>query len=134
MANKKFTDEEIARLQESQYVLKATANQVHFSAEFKRVFRDALCSGETARDIAVRFDIDPELLGATRLQGLKTMIRNEVKSGRGFRDITTYSAYIDAYVTPEVRIRRLEHQVAYKDQEIEFLKKIVSLNGKGAES
>ena len=130
MANKKFTEEEIARLQESPYVLKATPSQVHFSTEFKRKFWEALCSGAALRDIVIEMGLDPDVLGAVRLNGLKTMIQNEVKSGKGFRDITTYSEYLNGYVTPEVKIKHLEHQLAYKDQEIEFLKKIVSL-GKG---
>jgi len=62
------------------------------------------------------------------------MIRNEVRAGNGFRDLETYGAYIKGCADPEYKIRYLEQQIAYKDQEIEFLKKIVSLGGEGAES
>ena len=55
------------------------------------------------------------------------MIKNEVKAGKGFRDFDTYNKYLDSYMTSEGRIKYLEQQLAYKDQEIEFLKKIVSL-------
>ena len=38
-----------------------------------------------------------------------------------------------AYLSAENRIKYLEMQLAYKDQEIEFLKKIVSLNPEAPE-
>jgi len=56
------------------------------------------------------------------------MIQNEFKAGKGFRDLDTYKTSINGFMTPEVKIQVLEQQLAYKDQEIEFLKKIVSLN------
>lgn len=68
------------------------------------------------------------------MNGLKGMIKNEVKAGKGFRDFDTYNKYLDGYITPEGRIKYLEQQLAYKDQEIEFLKKIVSLGREGSES
>ncbi len=34
--------------------------------------------------------INPDILGETRLTGLKAMIRNEVKKGNDFRDLNTY--------------------------------------------
>ena len=67
-------------------------------------------------------------LGDSRINGLKTMIGNEVKKGNGFRDLNTYAQGCNGYLSAENRIKYLEMQLAYKDQEIEFLKKIVSLN------
>jgi len=55
---------------------------------------------------------------------LKGMLRNEMRSGNGFRDIETYMSYIKDYANPEVKVKYLEQQLAYKDQEIEFLKKL----------
>lgn len=127
MASKKFTEEEMSHLRTSSYVLDVTPNIVHFTAEFKKKFWEALLARKKPRDIVIEVGIDPDILGETRMNGLKGMIRNEVKAGKGFRDLDTYSKYLDSYLTPEGRIRYLEHQLAYKEQEIEFLKKIVSL-------
>jgi len=52
------------------------------------------------------------------------MVRNEVKAGKGFRDLTTYGKYLDNLLTPEAKIRLLRQESAYKDQEIEYLKKL----------
>ena len=134
MANKKFTEEEMDHLRGCPHVLHVTPSQVHFSAEFKQMFWEGLLAGESPRDIVVSHGIDANILGENRINGIKTMVKSAVKSGKGFRDIGTYREYLDTYITPEVRVRFLEQQLAYKNQEIEFLKKIVSLSREGAES
>jgi hypothetical protein len=133
MTSKKFTEGEINHLRASSYVLEVSPSIVHFSAEFKKKFWEAIIAGKTPRNIVTNLGIDPNILGETRLNGLKGMIRNEVKAGNGFRDLDTYNKYLDGYITPEGRIKYLEQQLAYKDQEIEFLKKIVSLSQKDME-
>lgn len=134
MANKKFTPEEISILRKNKYVLDVSPSIVHFSAEFKQEFWDALMQGKLPREIVKNLGVDPEILGESRLSGLKTMIRNEVKKGNGFRDLNTYLQAGNGYMSAENRIKYLEMQLAYKDQEIDFLKKIVSLNSEVQES
>jgi len=127
MARKKFTEEEMNHLRSSPYVLDVSPSIVHFSAKFKEIFWDLVQAGKEPRDAVIELGIDPEILGENRVIGLKTMIRNEVRAGKGFRDLVTYGSYLDEYTDPEAKVRYLEQQIAYKDQEIEFLKKIVSL-------
>ena len=62
-----------------------------------------------------------------------SMLLYEVKKGNGFRDLNTYAQGCNGYLSAENRIKYLEMQLAYKDQEIEFLKKIVSLNPEAPE-
>lgn len=127
MASKKFTEEEMKHLRSSSYVLDVSPSIVHFTAEFKKKFWEAILAGKKPRDIVIEMGIDPDILGKIRMNGLKGMIKNEVKAGKGFRDLDTYNKYLDGYITPEGRIKYLEQQLVYKEQEIEFLKKIVSL-------
>ncbi|MGI6586171.1 MAG: HTH domain-containing protein [Lutisporaceae bacterium] len=127
MASKKFTEEEMKHLRASSYVLDVSPSIVHFTAEFKKKFWEAILAGKKPRDIVIEMGIDPDILGKIRMNGLKGMIKNEVKAGKGFRDLDTYNKYLDGYITPEGRIKYLEQQLVYKEQEIEFLKKIVSL-------
>ena len=131
MANKVFTREEMNHLHASSYVLDVSPSIVHFSAEFKELFWHYLQEGKEPRDIVIELGIDPDILGVKRISGLKAMIRNEAKAGDGFRDLTTYGLYLKRYTDPEVKIKHLEQQLAYKDQEIEFLKKIVYLSREG---
>lgn len=133
MANKKFTEQEMLVLRNSKYVLDVSPNIVHFSAEFKKIFWEELSKGKLPRDIVKNLGIDPNILGDTRINGLKTMIGNEVKKGNGFRDLNTYAQGCNGYLSAENRIKYLEMQLAYKNQEIEFLKKIVSLDPEALE-
>lgn len=128
MANKKFTEEEMNHLRASKYVLDVSPSIVHFSAEFKKEFWEAFLSGKSPHTIVTELGINPDILGENRINGLKGMIRNEVRAGKGFRDLNTYNQCVGEHTTTEERIQYLEQQLAYKDQEIEFLKKIVSLS------
>mgnify|MGYP001367406376 CR=1 FL=1 len=134
MAGKKFTKEEMNHLRASPYVLDVSPKLVHFSAKFKELFWNAIHEGKKPRDIVIELGIDPEILGEYRIAGLKGMIRNEVRAGKGFRDLTTYGSYLVEYTDPVAKVKYLEQRLAYKDQEIEFLKKIVSLGREDAES
>jgi hypothetical protein len=127
MANKKFSEEEMNHLRTSSYVLEVSPSIVHFSAEFKKKFWEAILEGKTPRDIVIELGIAPDVLGETRINGLKGMIKNDIRAGKGFRDLDTYNKYLNGYITPEHKIKYLEQQLVYKDQEIEFLKKIVFL-------
>jgi hypothetical protein len=133
MANKKFTEEEMSRLNASEYVLKVSPSIVHFSAMFKEKVWQLIQIGKSPHEAVVELGIDPDILGEHRIIGLKTMIGNEVKAGKGFRDLKTYGTYMN-FTNPEIKVKYLEQQLAYKDQEIEFLKKIVSLSKEDAES
>ncbi len=125
MANRKFTEQEMLTLRNNKYVLDVSPSIVHFSAEFKKLFWEELSKGRLPREIISTLGIDPNILGDSRINGLKTMIGNEVKKGNGFRDLNTYAQGCNGYLSAENRIKYLEMQLAYKDQEIEFLKNCI---------
>jgi len=133
MASKKFTEDEMSRLRANPYVLKVSPNIVHFSAEFKKRFWELLQTEKSSYEIVAELGVDPDILGVTRIDGLKSMICKDVRDGKGFKDLETYGKYLDEYTSPEYKIKRLEQKLEYKDQEIEFLKKIVSLGREGTE-
>lgn len=128
MANKKFTEEEMNHLRASSYVLEVSPSIVHFSAQFKEKFWNSIQMRKAPSEIVIELGIDPKILGENRVNGLKTMIRNEVRVGKGFRDLETYGTYVKDFTNPEAKVKYLEQQIEYKDQEIEFLKKIVFLS------
>jgi len=127
MASRLFTKEEMEQLRACPYVLDVMPSTVFFSAEFKELFWVGLQEGKRPREIVKGLGVDPDVLGKTRLDGLNGMIRKDGKAGKGFRDLRTYEKYLEEYTDPIAKIKRLEQQLAYKDQEIAFLKKIVLL-------
>lgn len=83
-----------------------------------------LMEGKTPWEAVKALGIDPEILGEHRVAGLKAIVRKKVKAGEGFRDYSTYTGGQSAQPSKDAKIRFLEQQLAYKDQEIDFLKKL----------
>lgn len=110
-----------------------TQSIVHFLAQFKALFYEGLQAGKAPVEIVMEYGIDPDILGVNRVNGLKNMVFKEAKAGKGFRDLNTYGTYLEHLLTPEAKIRFLEEELTYKDQVIEYLKKIVSSGQAGAE-
>ena len=134
MISKYFTDEQMDHLRKSPYVLKVYPTQVHFSAHFKEMLWNAVQSGKEPRKAIADLGIDPDVLGDSRIHGVISLIKSNVLAGKGFRDIQTKYEKYSQSANPEIKIKSLEQQLAYKDQEIEFLKKIVSLSKGASES
>lgn len=57
MASKKFTEEEMKHLRASSYVLDVSPSIVHFTAEFKKKFWEAILAGKKPRDIVIEMGI-----------------------------------------------------------------------------
>ena len=133
MASRLFTEEEMEKLRECPYVLDVLPSKIYFAAEFKELFWNALQEGRCPRDIVSTLGVDPDILGKIRLSGMTSTIKHEGKAGKGFTDVSAYRMDLKRYVNPEVKIKYLEQQLAYKDQEIAFLKKIVLMGKEGSE-
>ena len=128
MKIKEFTEAEMAQLKESVYILDVTPQFVFYSAEFKERFYREYLAGKKPRRIIEEMGIDTNILGQTRVNGIKRRVLRDAQSGKGFAGfqngmITKQTAQ---GFTPEARISRLEHELAYTRQELEFIKKIIA--------
>ena len=128
MKIKEFTEEEMAQLRESEYILDVTPKFVYYSAEFKERFYREYQEGKKPRKIIEGMGIDTNILGQTRVNGIKRRVFRDVQIGKGFTEITgeSYTKHVGRALTPEAKIRRLEHELAYTRQELEFVKKIIA--------
>ena len=128
MKIKEFTKEEMAQLRESEYILDVTPKFVYYSAEFKERFYREYQEGKKPRKIIEGMGIDTNILGQTRVNGIKRRVLRDVQIGKGFTEITgeSYTKHVGRALTPEAKIRRLEHELAYTRQELEFVKKIIA--------
>jgi len=67
------------------------------------------------------------MLGATRIEGIKQIVKRQAKAGyfKQGNDAVINSKHPDySMLTDHQKINALEHEVLYLRQEIEFLKKI----------
>ena len=78
------------------------------------------------RDILLRHGIDPNVLGEARIRGLQQKIEKQAGRPEGFQNLrrSGQKPATSREKTLEKQVRELQHQLAYTQQEVEFLKKI----------
>lgn len=132
MGGKGFTDEEKKLLRGNPYTYKVTQCHLVFTAEFKELFWKRYTEGMVPTDILRSHGYDPEMLGETRINGIKRHIKAEFEKEGGFSNRrrprnTSASKMARGAAASEDEIRQLRHEVEYLRQEVEFLKKISSI-------
>ena len=110
MANKKFTLEEMEYLRGNEYVIDVTDSCVYFSAAYKAEFYQKLLAGKKAKDIFAESGINTDILGVNRVNGFRSLVLREAKSGKGFRDISTYTEFSGNYAFPLPSVIRSSDQ------------------------
>lgn len=125
--NSHFTDEQIEHLKANPYVKSVSQSSVSFTEEFKIYFWHRLEEGVTTRMIFIECGIDPDALGKRRMDGFRYSLKQNSKRAEGFSDKrrSNYRHEKNAdEQSVELRIKQLEHELAYTRQEVEFLKKL----------
>ena len=114
--------------------LEVTAQEIHFTAEFKQAFWDLYRSGTSPVLVMRQLGYDTDLLGKERIRGIRTAVQRQALSPEGFR--TGYKPYrkrrrpesIDA-LPPDQTLKRMQSEITYLRQEMEFLKKLINSDG-----
>ena len=122
---------EVEQLRGNPYIASVTPNTVRFTEEFKQLAYDGKVNGVSVVETMRRCGIDPEVLGASRVEGFRYTLNKKAKQEAGFADQRSGN-----YRRPpktgeenmEQRIRQLENELAYTRQEVEFLKKLQAAN------
>jgi hypothetical protein len=129
MAMKLFTEEEQRILRENPYTLKVSDRVIFFTKNFKEQFAHLHHAGSTPREAVTTLGYDPEILGTARLSGLQIRMRkhdaDHTEYTEGTRHGSNNSNRLEA-VDPNPgkdTIVKMQHELLYQRQEIEFLKK-----------
>ena len=123
---KEFVEE----LNKHKCVEHATEWNVIFTEEFKRYAYEEYYKGKSTREIFAQAGLDAEKLGQKRLENFRCSVMNGAGREAGFADRRKDKSKQEPQSTEAqmaTRIRQLEHQVAYLEQENDFLKKIRSV-------
>ena len=121
-----LTHIQIKELQKSPFVERVTEAQVFFTATFKEHFVTEHQRGKTSTNIVMEAGIDPNVLGKSRIRSLRLVAYHHMKQKKRV-EIRQKAGIPESGEAPsgeKERIRRLEHELAYTRQELEFLKKI----------
>lgn len=131
---KPFTENEQKLLKRNPYTYQVTAQEIHFTAEFKQAFWDLYRSGTSPVLVMRQLGYDTDLLGKERIRGIRAAVQRQALSPEGFR--TGYKPYrkrrrpesIDA-LPPDQTLKRMQSEITYLRQEMEFLKKLINSDG-----
>lgn len=122
---------EIELLRNNTYIASVTENTVRFTEEFKKLSYEQKAKGVPVAETMRRSGIDPEILGASRVEGFSYTLNKKAKQENGFADGRRENYRRPPRTgeeTVEQRIRQLENELAYTRQEVEFLKKLQAAN------
>lgn len=141
----RLTKEQVEYFSKCEYVESVTACNIKFTNEFKEEFYKQYLGGKKPRGILTDFGIDANLLGDTRLNGLRNKIlakygRNDSvpskKSNTRHSEVpqgplNKTSELENNFKLAVKKIAELEGLIEYQNQELTFLKKITSEEKKG---
>ena len=130
MSRKVFTDKEVEMLRDNQYTYAVTPHILSFTKEFKELFWDEYQAGAIPRQILEKYGYPTDVLGKGRIWGIAHIIKKQYYSPEGLHEGTipkTIKPPGEDAKTTEERVSRLQGEVQYLRQEIEFLKKISSI-------
>ena len=130
MNRNKFTKREIQLIKNNPYTYKVTESQIFYTKEFKEEFWRRYQAGESPRTIVEALGYDPDMLGQYRINGLQINIQKQAQRPEGFsqgkgRHKGRKAELYDVDNNPsDETIIKMQHELLYLRQEVEFLKKI----------
>ena len=128
---KEYTPKQIKKLEANPYTLKVTKNKLYFTIKFKEDFWINYQAGNAPRKILSDLGYDLEYFGQKQIDSIVQRIKKEALSGNGFREGENRERRIPMKATNREElsspqsIERMQNELLYLRQEIEFLKKII---------
>lgn len=131
---KEYTPKQIKKLEANPYTLKVTKNKLYFTIKFKEDFWINYQAGNAPRKILSDLGYDLEYFGQKQIDSIVQRIKKEALSGNGFcegenreRRIPMKATNREELSSPQ-SIERMQNELLYLRQEVEFLKKIIMTN------
>lgn len=131
MSKKILSEEEIAEMRQNPHVVSVSARSVDFTAEFKQIAYEAMVRGERLSSVLEMYGINTGVLGEARIRGLAQRLYRFAEREEGFKSQKGKVQRTKEEIAEEnlhKRLKRLENELAYTRQEVEFLKKVQEAN------
>lgn len=126
-----FTEEQIKKLKKNPYTFKLTKNKLYFTAKFKEDFWISYQAGNAPRKVMHDLGYDLSMFTQKQIDNYVQRIKREALSGEGFHEGENRQRRIPQKATDEKElsspqsIDRMQNELLYLRQEVEFLKKII---------
>lgn len=127
-----FTQEQIKKLEKNPYTFKVTKSKLYFTAKFKEDFWISYQAGNAPRKIMQDLGYDLSLFTQKQIDNYVQRIKREALSGQGFHEGENRERRVPMKATQEDElsspqsIERMQNELLYLRQEVEFLKKIIT--------
>ena len=128
---KEYTEKQIKELKKNPYVFKVTKHKLYYTAKFKKDFWVSYQAGNTPRKILRDFGFDINIFGQKQIDSLVQRIKKQAISGNGFtagenrQRRTPMKATSEKELSSPQSIERMQNELRYLRQEVEFLKKLL---------
>lgn len=128
---KEYTSKQIRELEKNPYVLKVTKHKLYYTAKMKEDFWVSYQAGNAPRKILTDFGFDLSIFGQKQIDSLVQHIKKQALSGNGFTEGENRTKRIPMKATNENElaspqaIERMQNELLYLRQEVDFLKKII---------
>lgn len=128
---KEYTPKQIKELKNNPYTLNVTKNKLYFTIKFKEDFWTSYQAGNAPRKILSDFGYNLEYFGQKQIDSIVQRIKKEALSGNGFSEGENRTKRVPMKATSEEElsspqsIERMQNELLYLRQEVEFLKKII---------
>ena len=128
---KEYTAKQIKQLEKNPYVFRVTKHKLYYTAKFKEDFWISYQAGNSPRKILIDFGFDIDIFGQKQIDSLVQHIKKQALSGNGFTEGENRQRRVPMKATSEDElsspqsIKRMQNELLYLRQEVEFLKKII---------
>lgn len=136
MTKQRFTQEEIEIIQQNPYVVSVCPTKITYSLAFKKFAISQAQNGVKSPEIFRRAGFEPEMLGKPRMYAALKSFKTEAASPEGLHEprcksreerLADFAREELTKKHTKTAIRELQEKVVHLEQQIEFLKKIQSL-------
>lgn len=128
---KEYTPKQVKELKSNPYTLKVTKNKLYFTIKFKEDFWISYQAGNAPRKILTDFGYNLECFGQKQIDSIVQRVKKEALSGNGFTEGENRQRRVPMNATAEEElsspqsIERMQNELLYLRQEVEFLKKLL---------
>lgn len=136
---REYTPKQIKELKANLYTYNVTKNKLYFTSKFKEDFWISYQAGNAPRKILTDLGYNLDCFEQKQIDSLVQRIKKQALSGNGFTEGENRQKRIPMKATSEEElsspqsIERMQNELLYLRQEVEFLKKLLLRTMQGRE-
>ena len=126
-----YTPKQIRELKANPYTYNVTKNKLYFTSKFKEDFWISYQAGNAPRKILTDLGYNLDYFEQKQIDSIVQRIKKQALSGNGFTEGENRQKRVPMKATSEEElsspqsIERMQNELLYLRQEVEFLKKII---------